>query len=90
MNYKNSAFAPNPNANVLAKIQSLENFFKHESLSFSRHGRDDNDDDGMLEEPTKAYKILKPTNFLSLPSSPRDLTTEDGTEISRRCILTYT
>lgn len=69
--YKQKAFAPNSNINNIMQIQSLENFFKNESLLYSKSRKlrnliKNHDNKGRNVEN---YEVLKATEVIDLPSS---------------------
>lgn len=71
--FRNNAFAPKNLAQTLSKIQSLENFFKHESLSFSENKEEfKNFNETEEERPNtvKSYVPIKTSNVFSMPTSP--------------------
>lgn len=72
--FNKNAFAPSPANNYLAKIQSLENFFRNESLSFSKIP-------GFTRSPSRVETpgmrpkfentmLLKSNQVISIPGSP--------------------
>jgi hypothetical protein len=70
--YKKSAFAPINLAQNLLKIQSLENFFKNESLSFSTSNKEFkkfNDYDEARPKTVKSNVPFMTNKMLSMPIS---------------------
>lgn len=72
--YKNNAFAPLNHAQAMAKIQSLENFFKNESLYFSKtpssSSTTERNSKGINEVlDVKSYAPIRASNVINMPPS---------------------
>ena len=71
--FRNKAFAPNQIAKTLSKIQSLENFFKNESLSSSNQQLLNEKVSEIENRPStvQSYAPIKTKNIVSMPNSPQ-------------------